>query len=93
MLVDVFVNSIYLFDDKMVITFNYKDSVKTITFDDVKQALSKRTYGSSLNCLGAPKTTLTCQRGFVVSRLPIVRGCQSADKSTAQKASVLRRWG
>jgi DNA invertase Pin-like site-specific DNA recombinase len=47
MLIDTFVNAIYLYDDKIVITFNYKDGTKAITFDDVK--------GSDLDCSGAPK--------------------------------------
>lgn len=54
MLIDAFVNAIYLFDDKVVITFNYKDGTKTITFDDIKNALSKENMGSNLDCLGAP---------------------------------------
>lgn len=54
-LIETFINAIYLFDDKTVITFNYKDSTKTITFDDVKSALSKKNMGSDLDCLGAPK--------------------------------------
>ena len=54
MLIDTFVNAIYLFDDKVVITFNYKDGTKTITFDDVKTALKKENMGSDLDCLGAP---------------------------------------
>ncbi len=55
MLIDTFVNAIYLFDDKVVITFNYKDGTKTITFEDVKNALSKENMGSDLDCLGAPR--------------------------------------
>ena len=34
-LIETFINAIYLFDDKMVITFHYKDGTKTITFDAV----------------------------------------------------------
>lgn len=56
MLIDAFVNTIYLFDDKVVIGFNYKDGTKTITFDDVKNAVEKADMGSDLDCLGAPKT-------------------------------------
>lgn len=47
MLIDTFINAIYLYDDKIIITFNYKDGTKTITFDDIK--------GSDLDCSGAPK--------------------------------------
>ena len=48
MLIDTFINAIYLYDDKVVITFNYKDGTKTITFDDIK--------GSDLDC--PSRTTL-----------------------------------
>ena len=53
-LINVFVNAIYLYDDKMVITFNYKDGTKTITLDDVKRATKKDNAGSDLDCHGAP---------------------------------------
>ena len=54
MLIDAFVNAIYLYDDKLVLTFNYKDGTRTITLDDVKEAVKNNT-GSDLDCLGAPK--------------------------------------
>lgn len=44
---------IYLYDDKLVLTFNYKDGTRTITLDDVKEAVKNNT-GSDLDCLGAP---------------------------------------
>ena len=52
MLIDAFVNAIYLYDDKLVLTFNYKDGTRTITLDDVKEA-AKANTGSDLDCLGA----------------------------------------
>ena len=54
MLVDTFVNSLYLYDDKLLLTFNFKDGTRTITFDDVQTATGLS--GSDINCLGAPKT-------------------------------------
>lgn len=45
-LIDGFVNSVYLYDDKIVLTFNYKDGTKTISLSDIN--------GSDLDCLGAP---------------------------------------
>ena len=54
MLIDVFINAIFLYDDKMLITFNYKEGTKTITFDDVKNEVSEETSGSDLDCRGAP---------------------------------------
>ena len=54
MLIDTFVNAVYLFDDKVVITFNYKDGSKTITFSEMNAALSEQHPGSDMNCCGAP---------------------------------------
>ena len=54
MLLDTFVNAIFLYDDKMVITFNYKDGTDTITFDGLKAALNKKNTGSDLDCSTAP---------------------------------------
>ena len=55
MLIDTFVNAIFLYDDKMVITFNYKEGTTTITFDDLKAALDGKNTGSDLDCLTAPR--------------------------------------
>lgn len=54
MLIDTFINAIFLYDDKMVITFNYKEGTTTITFDDLKAALNGKNMGSDLDCLTAP---------------------------------------
>ena len=55
MLIDTFINAIFLYDDKMVLTFNYKEGTTTITFDDLKAALDGKNMGSDLDCLTAPK--------------------------------------
>lgn len=35
-LIDSFVNAVYVYDDKIILTFNYKDSTETITLSDIK---------------------------------------------------------
>ena len=45
-LIDGFVNSIYLYDDHFIITFNYKNQSKTVSFDEVNS--------SSLTSTGSP---------------------------------------
>ncbi len=69
MLIDAFVNAIYLYDDKMVITFNYKDGTRTIALDDVKKAVKKNT-GSDLDCFAAPYrvfiTDLSYEHSFFI---------------------------
>ena len=57
MLIDTFINAIFLYDDKMVITFNYKEGEKTITFADLQEALNGDNNGSDLDCSGAPTKT------------------------------------
>ena len=39
-IVDIFVNSIFLYDDKVVITFNWKDGTKTVTLAELECAMS-----------------------------------------------------
>ena len=52
-LIDTFVNSVYLFDDKLTLHINYKDGTKTVTFDEMKTALDEQAAGSDLDCRGA----------------------------------------
>ena len=54
-LIDTFINAIFLYDDKLVITFNYKEGTKTITFEDINQELSSERTGSDINCSRVPK--------------------------------------
>jgi len=54
MLIDTFINAVYLYDNKIVIGFNHKEGTKTVTFDEVKEAIPEEN-GSDLDCLGAPK--------------------------------------
>ena len=54
MLVDTFVNAVFVHDDKLLLTFNFKDGTRTITLTDAKIA-EKKNSGSNLDCSGAPK--------------------------------------
>ena len=53
MLVDTFVNAVFVHDDKLLLTFNFKDGTRTITLTDAKIA-EKKNSGSNLDCSGAP---------------------------------------
>jgi len=35
-LIDTFVNAVYLYDDRIVLTFNYKDGSKTVTMGEIE---------------------------------------------------------
>ena len=83
MLIDTFVNAIYLYDDKMLITFNYKDGTKTIAFDEATTALANKNTGSNLDCLGAPEKGKS-ERDFPVCRFTakIIGCCRQAQVYT-----------
>ena len=83
-LVDTFINSIYLYDDKVLITFNYKEGTQTITFEEAAQAASKGT-GSDLDCLAAPRKTSTrCVLVFLF--VCTMEGARTRRRRTAPQA-------
>ena len=53
-LVDTFINAIYLYDDKVLITFNYKEGTQTVTFGEATEVASEGN-GSDLDCFTAPE--------------------------------------
>ena len=54
-LVNTFVNAVYLYDEKVLITFNYKDGTKTITFDEIAAKDAPEGNGSDLVNFAPPK--------------------------------------
>ena len=66
--IDTFVNRIFLYDDKMVITFNYNKGTKTITFAELEASgiLSISNIASTGEPIIAPETV--CFRGIFVSK-------------------------
>ena len=73
-------NAIYLYDDKMLITFNYKEGTETVSFAEATEAVAGE-VGSDLDCLTAPQAQvrafLLWERGpgffcFCPSKAPCV---------------------
>ena len=66
-LINVFVNSIYVYNDKMVVTFNYEDGDKCVTFDEINEMLTQKensqnnnsSESSPLSVTGDPSATRT----------------------------------
>ena len=56
-LVDTFINAIYLYDDKVLITFNYKEGTQTVTFGEAIEVASEGN-GSDLDCFTAPENAV-----------------------------------
>lgn len=52
-LIDSFVNAVVIYDDRILITFNYKDGEKTIKFSELS--------GSNLDCNAPPTSTYECK--------------------------------
>lgn len=58
-LINSFLNSVYLFDDKIIIDCNYKDGTETITFEEIENSA----LGSDLRSLAAPyRVFITCMK-------------------------------
>lgn len=63
-LIDTFVNAVYVFDDKLVLTYNYQHGTQTISLEEIESALSSDFDGAT-----PPKkksTALQCS-SFLVS--------------------------
>lgn len=60
-LINTFVNAVYLYDEKVLIAFNYKDGTKTITFDEIAAKDAPEGNGSDLGCFAPPKNLNVCK--------------------------------
>ena len=59
MLIDTFINAVFLYDDKLVLTYNFREETETITFDDLKNKLREGFSGSDMSSVAAPQKPLT----------------------------------
>ena len=76
-IIDIFLNSIYVFDDRLVFTYNYKNGTQTVSLADVSAA-----FGSDLkSCTPPTKTWITAIQVFCFSRLR-----EEAEKKPAPEA-------
>ena len=55
MLVDTFINAIFVYDDRLLLTFNFKDGTRTITLADTESIADES--GSNLDCSGVEDIT------------------------------------
>ena len=54
-LIEIFVNAIFLYDDRMLITFNYKNGTQTVRFEDTLTADSAEGKSSDLSGSAGPE--------------------------------------
>lgn len=69
-LIEIFVNAIFLYDDRILITFNYKDGTQTVRFEDTLTADSAEEKSLDLSSSARPKI----QRFHVRNRLIFLFG-------------------
>ena len=83
-IIDYFVNAVYVYDDRIVLTYNFKDDSKTITLEEVNRIFQEELTGSSLTSCGEPPKKVRSHRTFFISLkraflriLPDFWGCAS----------------
>ena len=77
-LIRTFVNSIWLYDDKLVITYNYNGENNKVTLDLLEAALSESNFCSNNACQSPP--TKTKANIFVICHGVFAFGKEIADK-------------
>ena len=50
-IIDIFINAVYVYEDRLVLTYNYKDGTEPMTLTDIQEA-----FGSDLTCV-APRAS------------------------------------
>ena len=89
-LINTFVNAVYLYDKKVLITFNYKDGTKTITFDEIAAKDAPEGNGSDLGCFAPPRTPVS-EPGTGVSVLSALKKGLQGWIRTASTRRIVRR--
>ena len=84
-LVDTFINAIYLYDDKVLITFNYKEGTETVSFSEATEAAAKE-KSSDMDCLGAP------QKKACLCGTPFLYACLRRTSAKAWGAQAFSSW-
>jgi len=81
-IIDTFINSIYVFDDKLVFTYNFKDGTETITLAEIQAA-----FGSDLTQVAPPKHNKRIADGYPFVFLVKSRGDLKGTARQGKKAS------
>ena len=69
-MIDVFLNSVHVYNDKMLIILNYKDGEICVSFDEINEVMKQKEnpdnhkdyQGSPSKCFGGPSGTRTPDR-------------------------------
>ena len=63
-IIETFINSIYVFDDKLLFTYNFKDGTEPISLDEIKAV-----FGSDLAHIAPPKPEIAAVKTAAISYL------------------------
>jgi hypothetical protein len=97
-IINTFLNSVYVYDDKLVFTYNYRDGTETLTLKEIEAAFS-----SDLKNLAPPKEKppvrvaflLACPRadsmGAVVNDLPVAGQSRDPARPQAGESATLHQ--
>ena len=85
MLIDTFINAVFLYDDKLVLTYNFREETETITFDDLKNKLREGFSGSDMSSVAAPK------QGFQLLLESFNFSLYYKEKSTQKRDSLFKQ--
>ena len=77
-LVESFINSIFVYDDKVVFTFNYKDGSKTATIGEINEELGSDLEGTTPPKKDYPNTAVSKSGIRIVFILPKEGGFQAS---------------
>ena len=89
-LINTFVNAVYLYDEKVLIAFNYKDGTKTISFNEIAAKDASEGNGSDLGCFAPPRTPVS-EPGTGVSVLSVLQKGLQGWIRTASTRRIVRR--
>ncbi len=79
MLIDTFVNAVFLYDDKLVLTYNFREGTETITFDDLKNKLGEGFSGSDMSSVAARRRPRTLPAsGSTFGAFAVIKKSQTA---------------
>lgn len=63
-IIDYFVKAVYVYDDRIVLIYTFKDDSKTITLEEVNRIFQEELTGSDLTSCGEPKKKDRHRRSF-----------------------------
>ena len=88
MLIDTFVNAVFLYDDKMVLTYNFHENTETITFGELQVVLPNGFRGSDMDLASEPETCLIARSDVFFDKKYVFASKEALHVATMQRFFV-----